>query len=547
MPDPFQARELLIEYGFTLAMDNRLETPMVVRGALVASTCDVNCLAVHDAKSLNVLTLERPTVYAPFPDAHHNAFSRMMCIAQCYALLYDPAGPNFLKPFWEKWGLDGIQGVRQDVYAAVVAAKNGDSSSLGELLQGEDYHPFLMGQIVFLELAQKFQTDGWNQNGALVYDEESGQPVPCTANCEAYSDLIGYYPKNNPSSSTGKARKKKREKEEHNPFDNVASKYKVEGNDMYWQPLYEDDGYGYFSHQMHVAPHIGYTVKPLLFDFVKDIGTVPDPKYDYRSEALQVVDRLRETASDAVKKEKIAVYDDKLLVRGMIEKEMRLQFKSVYSFEDELLFIHGIDAGEYDGLLVTWREKVDHDLVRPTTVIRKWGGDMLDTFSGDKSKDGPMKIAARDFQAFQRVMPHSEYPSASACLCTTYAQFADAFSKYYSDGFLADIKWAGDDGFKVGCVDGQEPFPFVSRGCDDVGFVIKDMETLGKECGDSRLWAGLHFTQAVSAGEELCDGLGTMALEYEKKIRNESTFGSKYYQDDARPICNARRNLRKED
>ena len=64
---------------------------------------------------------------------------------------------------------------------------------------------------------------------------------------------------------------------------------------------------------------------------------------------------------------------------------MRRQISTTYSFEEELLFIYNIGVAEYDATLQAWREKVRHDLVRPTTVIKRWGSDVLNTFSGDKS------------------------------------------------------------------------------------------------------------------------------------------------------------------
>lgn len=156
------------------------------------------------------------------------------------------------------------------------------------------------------------------------------------------------------------------------------------------------------------------------------------------------------------------------------------------------------------------------------------------------TKDGPVDINARDFQAFQRVMPHSEYPSASSCLCKTYGDFTDAFTSEYYGGSLENLRWGDqeEDGFTVACDPSQTPRPAVSRGCGE-GFVVPDMSTLDAECGNSRLWAGLHFTKAVPAGQDLCVGLGDMALELEKKIRNGSDFGSKFVKGDARPTCNA--------
>jgi len=525
MPDPFEARFRLIEYVSVNAIVRGIETPIVIRGAAAVSACDANCLAMLDDKTLNIFTKQRPTL-APFiPTAYHNSFSRMLCIAQCYAMIYDPAGPNVFAPFWDLWGLEGIQGVRQDVVAAVLAANGGDPTTLFQMLASDDYHPFLLGQLVGLEVGLNFKDDGWNADGSLTFDRETQGVVECTANCQPYQDIIGYYSRNSPFAEP----------------ENGNSKYIVEGRDKYWQPLGESDGFGYFTLQQHVTPHIGYTAKPMLFESVDAFGEAPDPMYDFREEALEVVNRLRETTNDIIKKQKIAFYDDKLLVRALIESEMRKQFPLVYSFEDELLFIQGIGAGEYDAILLAWREKIRHDSVRPSTVVQRWGSDILETFSGDKTLDGAMNISARDFQAFQRVMPHSEYPSASACICTAYAEFTDDFSKtYFSGQTLNDLRFGGSGGgLTVGCDPDQVPALAVSRGCLD-DFTIPDMETLGRECGESRLWAGVHFSKAVSAAEDLCAGFGHMASEYEKAIRNGSTLGNKFYQGDARPECSSR-------
>ena len=133
-------------------------------------------------------------------------------------------------------------------------------------------------------------------------------------------------------------------------------------------------------------------------------------------------------------------------------------------------------------------------------------------------------------------MPHSEYPSASACLCTSYTEFTEAFSREYHGDILTNLKWGGDDGSKVGCDPEQVSLPLVSRGCNDE-FVVPNMATLGAECGKSRLWAGLHFTKAIPAAEEVCAGIGGMALDHEKTIRNGTTFGFIYIQGDPRPAC----------
>jgi len=146
----------------------------------------MNCLAYHDSDVLNVLTLERPLFSVP--PSYQNSFSRMLCIAQCLGLVFED---NILKPFWDKWGIggdgpDSIQGFRFEVAAALGAAAAGVTAPLTTLLVSEDFHPFLVGQIVFFELGSVFQDDGWNSGGALTYDIDSGDVVDCTGNCLPY-------------------------------------------------------------------------------------------------------------------------------------------------------------------------------------------------------------------------------------------------------------------------------------------------------------------------------------------------------------------------
>ena len=186
MPDPIKARELLIEFVAARAIEQKRETPVVVRIAHATATCGANCLAYHDSNVLNVLTLEQTLFSVPPSPSYQNSFSRMLCIAQCLGLVFDAAGEdNILKPFWDEWGIN-VQGARLEVAAALGAAATGDAGPITGLLVSEDFHPFLIGQVVFFELGSVFQDDGWNSGGALTYDIDSGDVVDCTGNCLPY-------------------------------------------------------------------------------------------------------------------------------------------------------------------------------------------------------------------------------------------------------------------------------------------------------------------------------------------------------------------------
>jgi len=510
MPEPFDARYLMHVYAGSYLMASKVETPVVIHSAAMSAYCQSNCVAYHDADMLNVLTMEPPIVRSP-PE-YHNSWSRMLCIAQCHSILADEAGrPGFFQHYFDEWGLYDIK-TRNDGIGLAWLSSQDDPTILEDMLAEADWHPFVVGQVVATEILLSVDEDGWNARGAWEYDKFTGGKIRCTANCQHYKDTYGYFPVNIES---GKA-------------ETNVTKYEVEGTDRHWQPLFDSDNQGYFSAQLHVTPHIGFHAKTHLFDSVDDIPQTPDPQYNYREEALGVVERLRETASDPIKKQKIAFFDNKLLVINLVENHLKANYQDKYTFEEEILYIEGMSAAELEATVMAWREKVRHDLVRPTTVIKRWGDDKLFTFGGDKSLNEPVEIAARDFEAFQRVMPHSEYPSGSSCICTGYSEFTDAFTSKYYNETLKNIRFTG-----FGC-DGS----FLhSSGCDS-NFTIADMPALLEECSQSRLWAGFHFPAATSAAEAMCKGVGLMAFDHHVKVRNGSTFGQPYHRGEPKPACN---------
>lgn len=64
-----------------------------------------------------------------------------------------------------------------------------------------------------------------------------------------------------------------------------------------------------------------------------------------------------------------------------------------------------------------------------------------------------------------------------------------------------------------------------------------DMSDLRYQCGQSRLWAGLHFTASVDTSEMQCSELGSLANDLAKRVRNGSTWGSTCSEGQPRPTC----------
>lgn len=528
MPDPIEAQWHMMSLGSTHSVNNNVETPVIVHGSLFSAMCGAACLSYHDDKVLHPITQKRPVLTAP--KFGHNAYSIALCSLACHTV---SIGYDVYKPLIDKWNAP-ITGIWHpdleflEVYRTNTSAVPGPDlfTKILQAIGANDFHPVMLGQLVAAEIYLAFREDGWNAFGEHQFDLMTETAVPCTHNCRPFADVSGYHPQNHPG----------------RPY-SAESKYNVSGVDMYWQPLLEDDGFGYFSRQEHVTPHLATTAKLSLDLDLRDKKAAPEPNYDYYQESLQVVEEMRKTANDPSRKGMITVFDNKLEVRGLAQWATQEQFPDQHSYQRMLLYVLGLSFAEDDGVIMAWTEKLRHDLVRPTTVIQRWGDDILTTFNGDPNSTEAQVIAARSFEAFIRVMPHSEYPSGSACLCTTYREFNDAYTMQNYAGKLENSLIYGPDGYKWydwNCdLDFSSDLP--RSLCEKrfgIQFTLKDMTELEEVCGQSRLWGGMHFSKSVPAGHELCEGIGTLALERINNITADSSFGgNEWFRGGDRPTC----------
>ena len=185
-------------------------------------------------------------------------------------------------------------------------------------------------------------------------------------------------------------------------------------------------------------------------------------------------------------------------------------FLQVYSralglsqFEEDVLFMSEMVA-QHDALLVAWKEKLRHDLVRPTTIItRLLGKKLIRAFIPSSLK--VQKIPADEYETFIRTQPHSEFPSASAVLCS-------ATFENLRTGLEA----------KFGANLTVPPFVFpvppnTLRSIPiEVPVTIRfdNLQEATSSCAQSRLWAGVHFEPSIVAGVQLGRGVGKRAFEH---------------------------------
>ena len=114
-------------------------------------------------------------------------------------------------------------------------------------------------------------------------------------------------------------------------------------------------------------------------------------------------------------------------------------------------------------------------------------------------------IKRKDVEPYKRVMPHSEYPSGSSCLCQGIADYANAFLDATGVTLppLQHVAPAGSSKVEPG-----------TTPVTDVTLTYATVDALAAACGASRLDGGMHFTGAVEAGADLCAGIGTAGFEY---------------------------------
>lgn len=481
--------------------------PTTARKSLYLDGCSVLCLAFHDPEVLNPF-VKQPT-FVTTPAFGHNAYSMAMCSYQCWMYVYEDLYdlmPNIQLLFNGSGVNVGKPSDRMDIQAAMsVLIETGDATAILQLINAEDFLPYTMGHVVGNQIRQYMRNDGFNDQGLKTWCPVTLQEVDCTANCRKFQDTIGYNPVPDPRI--------------HSFLSSDASKYDCSGLCRRWQPEQNmGSAKGTISREEAALPHIGEKATTYLGP--AEI-TLSDPFYDYRVQANSVVNRLRDTASDYYKKQVVSVFHGDVIkgmsnIKGPIIDKVRTTFYNQHSYQSDALFQFFMSMTEYDGIIQVWREKYHHDLVRPTTVIKQWGNDTINTFGGDINANAPMDIYARDFEA---VLPFTEaspeFPSENSCFCTALMEFIDAYTTYQYNGLIQNIAIPALDTY----------------------IVLNDMTDLRFKCAQGQIWGGFHFDDSVIGGIQKCTGLGNLASIYMFDVVNQSNFNGGWNRGDTAPVC----------
>lgn len=326
-------------------------------------------------------------------------------------------------------------------------------------------------------IAKFFASDNWNSLGDLS----------TRAGKRSFDDYTGYSPINNPYATSS---------ELSHPLRWVP----------YSIPL---DSNGRFAHQVHVTPQLGQSVSTLILspNDVQDRrvkGPFRSPNMASQiSTADQVTARrligdvIRASARLTAKQRFFANWwDNKLFstaaISSLYERSgMLSRFEVAHQFMGEML-------SQHDALIIAWSEKRRHDLIRPRSLVHRLR-------SGRKFRawvrgEGVKRISADHWLPLLDEQPHSEFPSGSAALCTAAFEHTAA----YITKRRGAVK-----GVKARIPANTYPF---QKSATSISF--DGPGDVARSCVESRMWAGVHFRPALTAGTKIGSGIGNKVHDF---------------------------------
>lgn len=269
-----------------------------------------------------------------------------------------------------------------------------------------------------------------------------------------------------------------------------------------WQPDIQRKGLGLYKIQKFVTPQYAL-VEPYSYGDPAD-HFIPPPKnsnphrrHRYKEQADEVLEASASLTDE--QKLKAEFFDNKFDSLGLsaVFAEPALGLSTLEWVHLDFL----VNMAAHDAGITIWHWKREYDAVRPFSAIRFiYGDDDVTAWAGPGQ--GTATLPASEWKSYLEEADHPEYPSASSCFCAAHAQAARLYLG--SDTLNYDVvRAAGSSRIEPGITPVAETtlsFP-----------TWTDFE---QQCGQSRVWAGVHFQSAVDESLKACGVFGDMAYDY---------------------------------
>lgn len=274
--------------------------------------------------------------------------------------------------------------------------------------------PVAVGNREGFDTARLLALDKWNADGSLT----STQPLYALP----FQDYTDYTPRNTP--------------------------WKIRFP-FRWQPLLETNNIGFFFRQEHVTPFAGdtiaFTMTPQQLRKRRVASPYVRPDVTVKNALGRDWATIRKSARKVYKTSRLLTEKQRLLAElfdnkvsafrtsenpfgtpsiGSVIRFFLLGPQLDFGIDEDTIYSLAANIASYDAIVTVWKEKRRHDAIRPTgQTMELLFGEKKFAVSGEPYGP-PVKIQAGEWQPYIRTMPHSEFPSASACACEALVEHA---------------------------------------------------------------------------------------------------------------------------
>jgi hypothetical protein len=272
-----------------------------------------------------------------------------------------------------------------------------------------------------------------------------------------------------------------------------------------WQPNVVTTGSGIFRVQEFVTPQFARTRpysyrSPTEFSVPRPVNSDPvrNPA-GYRAQAEQVLAASRDL--NDYRKLTAEHFDNKM--RSLSSSVTYLAETDHYTLDQFIVLDFLVNLAAFDAGIATWFHKLRHDAVRPFSAIRHLHGDRPVTAWGGPGRGTVTDITGREWRGYLNTADHPEYPSGSAAFCSAHAQASRRFTGTDHLGQIVPVARGA-----------ATIEPGVTPAADTVLGPWHTWTQWETECGQSRLWGGVHFPDAITAGHTLGNRVGDKAYQF---------------------------------
>ena len=333
---------------------------------------------------------------------------------------------------------------------------------------GEDAEAVTVGRAAGLAVVADRTADGMNQLGDGAGRRYHVQP---------YADTTGYAPINAADELVDPSR---------------------------WQPLSVADRVGIYRSQRFVTPQMAVT-RPYSYPdpAAFDVPAPTDSHWQYNPHAYR-------TQAEHVLSVSAALDEKQKLIAELFDNKINgLGFSALFAAQSRGLdltdFVHYdflTNLAAFDAAIAVWHHKRRFDAVRPVTAIGFLFGEECVTAWGGPGAGTVSDLPAVHWRSYLATADHPEYPSASTALCHAHAGTS---RRYFGTD---ELNWTvtvpqGASTVEPGVTPAQPRSLHFATWSD-----------LADACGSSRVWGGVHFQPAVTAGAELGREVGEAAWQF---------------------------------